>query len=166
MNPHDIRPLLLLFALLGISSAIGQASDSSALANQDLANARALLQAGRADIIRDELFMSEVESASFWPVYEEYHAEIMVVRDRQTMIITEFLKGNRAGTLDNNYAEDFIKNNFEIRADLLKIQENYIRRFQQVLPALKVARFYQLESQMDAQVNARLAIFVPLIEVM
>ena len=166
MTPHNIRPLLLLFVLLGISSAFGQASGSSVLENEDLANARALLQAGRAEIIRDELFMTEDESADFWPVYEEYHAEIMTVRDRQTMIVTEFLKGNRAGTLDNDYAEDFIKNNFEARSDLLKIQEKYIRRFHQILPALKVARFYQLEHQMDAQVNARLAIFVPLIEVM
>ena len=166
MTPHNIRPLLLLFALLGISSAFGQASDSNVLENEDLANARALLQAGRVEIIRDELFMTEDESANFWPVYEEYHAEFMTVRDRQTMIVTEFLKGNRAGTLDNDYAEDFIKNNFEIRSDLLKIQEKYIRRFHQILPALKVARFYQLESQMDAQVDARLAVFVPLIEVM
>ncbi len=166
MTPHNIRPLLLLFALLGISSASGQTSDSNVLENEDLANARALLQAGRAEIIRDELFMTEDESADFWPVYEEYHAEIMTVRDRQTMIVTEFLKGNRAGTLDNDYAEDFTKNNFEIRSDLLKIQEKYIRRFHQILPALKVARFYQLESQMDAQVDARLAVFVPLIEVM
>jgi hypothetical protein len=166
MTPHNIRPLLLLFALLGISSASGQASDSNVLENEDLANARALLQAGRAEIIRDELFMTEDESADFWPVYEEYHAEIMTVRDRQTMIVTEFLKGNRAGTLDNDYAEDFTKNNFEIRSDLLKIQEKYIRRFHQILPALKVARFYQLESQMDAQVDARLTVFVPLIEVM
>jgi len=166
MTPHNIRPFLLLFALLGISSAFGQAPGSNVLENEDLANARALLQAGRLEIIRDELLMTEDESADFWPVYEEYHAEIMTVRDRQTMIITEFLKGNRAGTLDNDYAEDFIKNNFEIRSDFLKIQEKYIRRFHQILPALKVARFYQLESQMDAQVNARLAVFVPLIEVM
>jgi len=166
MTPHNIRPFLLLFALLGISSAFGQAPGSNVLENEDLANARALLQAGRLEIIRDELLMTEDESADFWPVYEEYHAEIMAVRDRQTVIVTDFLKGNRAGTLDNEYAEDFIKNNFAIRTDLLKIQEKYIRRFHQILPALKVARFYQLESQMDAQVNARLAIFVPLIEVM
>jgi len=166
MTPYNIRPILMLFALFGTCSAFGQLSDQNILEDEDLANARALLQAGRIEIIRDELFMTEDEAAGFWPVYEEYHAEIMIVRDRQTVIVTEFLKGNRAGTLDNEYAEDFTENNFEIRADLLKIQENYVRRFHQILPALKVARFYQLESQMDAQVNARLAIFVPLIEVM
>jgi len=166
MSPTNIRHILIVLVLLGTGSAFGQASDQDILENEELANARALLQAGRVEIIQDELLLNDDESASFWPVYDKYHAEIMTVRDRQTMIVTEFLKGNRAGTLDNDYAEDFVKNSFEIRSDLLKIQEKYIRRFHQVLPALKVARFYQLESQMDAQIDARLAVFVPLIEVM
>ena len=164
MTPHNIRPLLLLFALLGISSAFGQASESDVLENEDLANARALLQAGRADIIREELRMSDEESAGFWPVYEEYHTDIMAVRDRQTKAIAEYMRIYKAGTLSNEYAERLVEDNFKTRSDLLEIQEKYVRQFRKVLPALKVARFYQLESQMDAQVDAQLAVFVPLVE--
>ena len=164
MSSITIRPLLTLVALAWTVVAFGQAGESDVLEDQDLSNARALLQAGRADIIREELRLSDEESAGFWPIYEEYHADIMVVRDRQTKAIGEFLRIYKAGAASNEYAERLVEDNFKIRSDLLKIQEKYVRQFRKVLSALKVARFYQLESQMDAQVDAQLALFVPLVE--
>jgi len=155
-----------MFAILGSAGAFAQSSDSNILNDQNLANARALLQAGRADIIREDLRMSEEESAGFWPVYEQYRADIMVIRDRQATLIADFLKTYRAGELTNEYAKWLIEENFEIKRGLLKIQEKYLRQFRKVLPELKVARFYQLGNKMDAESDAQLALFVPLVEEM
>ena len=41
-----------------------------------------------------------------------------------------------------------------------------MRLTDKVPPELKVARFYQLENKMDAELDAQLALFVPLVEVM
>jgi len=46
----------------------------------------------------------------------------------------------------------------------LKVQKQYLRKFRKVLPALKVVRFYQLENKMDAEIDAELAVFIPLME--
>ena len=46
--------------------------------------------------------------------------------------------------------------------DVIKIRENYAKKFQQVLPAAKVARFYQIENKLDALVNFVLASEIPL----
>ncbi len=158
------RYILALLPLLCSTVVLGQSSESSILRNQELASARSLLQAGRADIIREELRLSDEESAEFWPVYDKYHAEIMAVRDRQAKMIAEFVRRNREGVLTDEYAEDLIKDYFEIKGDLLNVQESFLERFRQVLPALKVARFYQLENKMDAGIDAQLALFVPLVE--
>jgi hypothetical protein len=164
MSHIKVRSIFVLLALFGTVAAHGQAPDSKVLENEEFENARALLQAGRAEIIRDELRMSDEESAAFWSVYEEYHVELRVVRDRQTAVILELLKRYRGGTLTNEYAEKLVKDKFQVRSDLLQVQEKYVSRFREVLPALKVARFYQLEGQMDAQVDAQLALYVPLVE--
>jgi hypothetical protein len=108
--------------------------------------------------------MSDEESAGFWPVYEEYHAEIMAVRDRQARMIADFLKMYRDGALSNEYAETLINDFFDIKSDLLTVQKRFVRKFRKVLPALKVARFYQLENKMDAEIDAQLALFVPLVD--
>jgi hypothetical protein len=39
-----------------------------------------------------------------------------------------------------------------------------VPRFREVLPVLKVARFYQLENKMDAEIDAQLALVIPLVE--
>jgi hypothetical protein len=81
-------------------------------------------------------------------------------------MVAELLRRYRAGSMTNEYAKVLISDNFAIKRDLLKIQENFVRQFEKVLPTLKVARFYQLENKMDAEVDAQLALFVPLIEAM
>ena len=164
MKCKAIGHLSIIVALLGSAVALGQNSESSALENPALANSRALLQAGREEIIREDLRMSDKESAGFWPVYEAYHAEIMAVRDRQARMIADFLKTYRDGALTNDYAENLIKDHFDIKGELLAVQKKFVRQFRKILPALKVARFYQLENKMDAEIDAQLALFVPLVE--
>jgi hypothetical protein len=132
--------------------------------NPELENARALLQAGRADIIREDLRMTDEESEGFWPVYEKYHAEIMVIRDRHAVMVAGFLLSYREGIFTDEFAEDLIDENFEIKRGLLKVQTKYVSKFRKVLPVVKVARFYQLENKMDAEVDAQLAFVIPLIE--
>lgn len=41
---------------------------------------------------------------------------------------------------------------------------SYIERFKAVLSVQQVARFYQLENKLDAEVDAQLALIVPLVE--
>ena len=48
--------------------------------------------------------------------------------------------------------------------DWLRVQQKFVRKFRKVLPEVKVARFYQLENKMDAEVEAQLAVVVPLVE--
>jgi len=160
------RFALATLLLLGSAIALGQDSASSILENQELANARALLQAGRADIIREDLRLTDEESAGFWPVYDKYQEELGVVRNRKAQMVADFLEAYRAGIIGDEYAAGMIKDHFEIKSDLLKIQKKYLRQFRKVLPELKVARFYQLENKMDAELDAQLAVFVPLVEAM
>jgi hypothetical protein len=164
MNRTIVRYSLILIATFGSVTALAQETGTEVLEDEQLVKARALLQAGRADIIREDLRMSDEEAKGFWPVYENYRADIMEVRDRQGRMIADFLKKYRAGELTNEYAEWLIEEHFAFKNGLLKVQKKHLRRFRKVLPALKVARFYQLENKMDAETDAQLALFVPLVE--
>ena len=102
---HDtFKYLLAIFSLACCGTVFGAAAD--VVENPELENARALLQAGRADIIREDLRMTDEESDGFWPVYEKYHAEIMVIRDRHAVMVAEFLLSYREGIFTDEFAED------------------------------------------------------------
>ena len=65
--------------------------------NAELEAARAELQAGRDQIIREDLQLSEDELSGFWPVYEQYVADLAVVRDRKSVLVGRFLAAYRGG---------------------------------------------------------------------
>ena len=164
MNHKIIRSLLVTALLAAGTIASAQQTDASILEDQRLAEARALLQSGRKEIISDELRLTEEEASAFWPVYEEYHSNVMVVRDRYAETIGHYIKNYRAGEITDDYAEKLIDEGLSFKGDLLKVQEKYLNKFKKALPIRKVVRFYQLESKMDADIDAQLADFVPLVE--
>jgi hypothetical protein len=46
----------------------------------------------------------------------------------------------------------------------MEVRKRYVSEFAKILPMLKVARFYQLENKLAADVEAELALLVPLVE--
>ena len=166
MKYSTVQFLSLVLVLLGGMAAHAQGFDSGVPENPELANARALLQAGREEIIREDLQMTEMESSAFWPVYNEYRYELMVVRDKHATMVAGFVQAYRDAAFTDEFAEKLIKDHFEIKSALLDIQKRYVPRLREVLPVLKVARFYQLENKMDAELNAQLALVIPLVEAM
>jgi hypothetical protein len=155
---------MTLLVLLAGLAAFGQAAASGTSDNPELANARALLQAGREQVIRDDLQLTEKEAAAFWPVYRGYRAEKRIVQDRRADMVADFLKRHDQDGFTDEYAEQLIKGHFDVETAILEVQMRYVPMFRGVLPALKVARFYQLENKMDAEVDAQLALVVPLVE--
>lgn len=163
-----MRKMFRAWAFLTIVTAsvpvLAQQAETGALDDPQLIAARELLQAGRADIIRDEIRFTESEAAAFWPAYEKYRADIMEVRDRHTLLVTDYLTAYRLGTVSEADAERFVDDVLEIKGDLLRLQKRHLKYFRKALPARKAARFYQLENKLDAELEAQLARFVPLVD--
>ena len=164
MNVKQFRFLWIILAVMLGTQALGRDTDSGETTDPGLTDARALLQVGRIEIIKDELRFTEEEAAAFWPVYEEYQSDLMDVRNRYADLLTTYSDLYRAGTVSEAFAEKLIDDYLDIQEDLLKIKRKYLDNFREVLPARKVTRFYQLENKIDADLAARVALVVPLID--
>lgn len=164
MFSNKIRYLVVFAAVIAGEAALGQATETSAAEDPEFKQARALLQAGRKDIIRDEIRFTDAEAEKFWPAYEKYRSDVLAVRDRHAMLVTDYLKAYREGTVSARYANTLIDDYLDIKSDLLKVQKKHLRHFRKALPARKAARFYQLENKLDVELEAQLALFVPLID--
>lgn len=154
-------------ALIGCACAglaMAQESGAPVLDDPALANARALLQAGRDDIIREEIYMTEAEAAAFWPAYRTYLAELKLLRDRRTETIAAFLRAYDKGTVSAADAERLVDEQLDFQAEVIELKRRHLPKFRATLPPHKAARFYQLENKLDAEVEAELAAFVPLID--
>jgi len=149
-----VAALLLSLPTIGL----GQQSED------EVAEGRAMVQAGREELIRSELRLSDEEAAAFWPIYEVYQAESAAIGDRYAAMLTEYVDRYERGDLSDEYAVGLLDVFFGVKRDLLDVQTNYLPKFMEALPALKVAQFYQLENKIRAEIDAQLAVVVPLID--
>ena len=133
-------------------------------AEEEIAQGRAMVRAGFDEIIREELALTAEEGELFWPAYAAYRSETRALMDRYTAMITEYMGRYDSGDLSDEYASDLMETFLGIKQELLDIKRNYLPKFKEVLPALKVARFYQLENKIEAEIDVQLASVVPLIE--
>jgi hypothetical protein len=148
--------LVLILGVAGFGTVIGQSSQIDQARNE--------LQAGRDQVIRQELGLTAEQQAEFWPIYRAYLARLAPLRDRKAQLVQKFVEAYEAGQFDDEFAEWLITENFAIKDAWLGVQKEFAAGFRTVLPVQEVARFYQLENKMDAEVDAQLALAVPLLE--
>jgi len=158
------RLILVAILLFGSNVVSAQQSGEVAADTDRVEQGRAMIREGRAELIRQELQLTDVEAAGFWPVYEAYRAKSDSVMDRYTSMLKGYLRRYDEGNLSDEYADELIATFFGIKRDLLDVQEAYLEQFRSVLPGLKVARFFQLENKTNAEIDAQLALAVPLID--
>jgi hypothetical protein len=149
-----VAPVALVLLSL---SAVGSAND-------ELADGRAMIQAERQNMVRSELHMTGKEAEEFWPVYSAYREKYDAVMRRYGEMIAEYLRRYDDADLSDEYANEMLDTYFGIQEELLQVQQEFLPEFRAVLPALKVARFYQLENKFNAEINAQLALVVPLVD--
>ena len=162
MNNRMIHALLLVALSISVAPTMAQSSEEDILQDKRVAEARALMQAGRDEIVELEMGLTKAEGERVWPLYRSYRADVMVVRDRVAVMIGSYLRAYEAGEISDEYAAGLLNDWLQYKEDLLKVQKQHVRKFRKVLPELKVVRFYQLENKMDAEIDAELAVFIPL----
>jgi hypothetical protein len=121
---------------------------------------RAELQAERTKLVAANLELTETEGAKFWPLYNEYRTEHSKLGDRTITLVEDFARNFDA--LTDEKAKDLLKQQFKIEDDRLKLRRSYAGKFEKVLPAKKVARYYQIENKLDAAVAYEAARGIPL----
>ena len=164
MNKRVAHVLCFMSLTLLATHSEARSPGQEVLEDEQVAEARELLQEGRDEIIKSEMQFTEAESERFWPVYKEYRAEVKAVRDRYVSMIAGYVKAYDAGELSDEYAGELIDEWLDYNKGMLKLQQQYVRKLKKILPVSKVARFFQLENKIDAEIDAELAATVPLIE--
>lgn len=145
---------------LGLALVAGSAAPAHAQAATEIELTRAHIQKARQAIIADAMHLTEDESLAFWPAYRDYRVDMARVGDRLVKVITEFVKADAA--LNDEQANRLMVEYLDIKAKDVSVKKKYVGVFRKLLPAPKVARFFQLENKLDAIVNYDLALTIPL----
>ena len=154
-------PIGITALLLGLSlPAVPCLAQGTGNVHDQIELTRAEVRANRQDIVRRLMDLTEEQSQAFWPVYRSYQEETAKLGDQRVVLIETYLKN--AATLTDEQAKELLDQSFKLREKQLALQKKYVGKFQKVIPGVKVARLYQIESVLDAVINANLHAELPM----
>ena len=148
----------LTITIIGISG-FAMAQDKPA-DNMEIVKEK--IQSDKKLFIATNMQLTESEANAFWPVYESYQAEIGELRDREIKLIEKFAASYE--TMSDDVAKKLLDDSLSIDSGHQKLRQSYLSKFRGVLSDKKVARYYQLESKIDAVMEYELARRIPLVK--
>lgn len=135
----------------------------------DPGNLRAFVELARSDIrtqkaviIAQNLPLTEDEAVEFWPVHREYECELGKILDERYAGIVQFVR--TYGAMSDAQATTLADKSFDLEEQRTALKRKYFKRFSEVVPAVKAARFFQIENQLNMALDLRVAGSLPLIK--
>ena len=153
--------LLLAFAAAN-STAIAQKETANGVeVEKDLNLLRRDIRAEKKKLIAANLPLTETEATKFWPIYDQYVAEMTKHNDEFFSIIKEYAANQK--TLTDAQASSMIKRWVEVQIARDQLRQRYIPQFEKVVPGKKVALFFQIDRRLYAVLDLQVASEIPLI---
>ena len=115
----------------------------------------------RREIVKANMLLTNSEAARFWPIYDEYRAEMNKIGDKRVKLITDFAANRNSMSEDEGMR--LLKERLDIEKEKNDLRDDYIKKFNKELSARTTARFFQIDQKLDAAVEAALAAKIPLI---
>jgi len=124
-----------------------------------IAVVRANMQADRTTLITTGMNFNDKEGAAFWPIYKEYEYERSRLDDRRAAVIKEYMQ--KYPNLTDSEAKAMADQMLDCASRLAELKKKYYKKFNKVLPALTVTKFFQLEHRVDLMMDMQVEASLP-----
>jgi len=112
--------------------------------------------------IAENLTLTDDEATKFWPVYEQYSAELKKITDTKNALIKEYAE--EYGSLTDEQADSLIRRWLDSDIAGFELRRKYLPIFRKVLPGKVTATFFQVEHRINAMIDLQLTSQLPLMQ--
>jgi len=159
---HFSRILLILLIGSGCTTAFAQReTDTGIEVEKNLELVRRDLRSEKKKIIAVNVPFTATEATKFWPVYDQYAAEMTKHYDAFYLIIKDYAANQK--TLTDDQAIKMIKQWADVQVGLAQTRQKYIPLFEKVIPGKKAALFLQIDRRLYELMDLQIAAQVPLV---
>jgi hypothetical protein len=132
------------------------------LADEQIALMQRQIDSARKQLIASNLKLTDAEAAKFWPVYQQYSAELKNFTDTKNALIKEY--ANEFGSLTDEQADSLIRRWLDLDIAIFELRKRYLPIFRKVLNGKITASFFQLEHRITAIIDLQLTSQLPLMQ--
>ncbi len=147
--------------------AIAAGLAAPAMAQTGTTNMDILRQKIKADkklVVAQNLNLTEAEGTAFWPVYDAYQKDLQQINQRLTAAILAYADAYNKGPVTNETAKKLLDEALAIDEAEAKLKTTTVPKVLAALPAMKAARYIQIENKIRAAVRYELAANIPLVQ--
>jgi len=120
------------------------------------------LRSKRKQLIAANLKLNDLEAAKFWPVYDQYIAELITINDRKFGLIQEY--ADNWGKLTNEQSLLFIRQWLDMDIAIAQLRQKYVPIVAKVLDGKKTATFFQLDRRIAMMLELQVSSQMPLVQ--
>jgi hypothetical protein len=139
----------------------------AALSNEDM-NLRAYMELLRTDVRKQKtdilgqmMQFDTDEAAKFWPIYNEYNAELTKIGDSRLAMIKKYAENYE--NMTDAVADELIQTATRNEQQRHDLKVKYYGRMKGALGAIAAARFLQVENQLLMLIDLQIASSLPVI---
>ena len=150
--------LMVTFAMLAFCP-LGRAQDQEPTIDSTIAVVRANMQADKDCPHHNRMNFNDKDGAAFWPIYRQYEYERSRLDDGRVAVIKEYTQ--KYPKLTDAEAKAMAEQMLDCDSRLAALKKKYFKKFNKVLPALTVTKFFQLERRVDLLMDMQVESSLP-----
>jgi len=156
----------IVVMLFGVAFVYAESNEfATQKANQEqIELLRSVLHVDRKEIVAQNMQLSSAEGQAFWPVYHSYRVATNRVKERFQGLVSVYIKLYGSDALTDKNASKILDDLLSFQQELVLVKISYLKRFKKVLPAIKVARFYQIDNRLDTFDLLKISQTIPLVD--
>ena len=162
MKKTVLSCLVLILTLAAAQSALAQRETANGVeVEKDLALLRRNLRSEKKQLIALNLPLTDAEATKFWPLYDQYAADMSKHYDEFYGVIKDYAANQK--TLTDEQAISMIKRWNTIQVALLQTRQKHIDAINNAIGGRKAALFFQIDRRLYALMDLQIASEVPLV---
>jgi hypothetical protein len=114
------------------------------------------------EIVAENLELTTEQAKIFWPLYDEYMAELALLGDKEVKLTEEYMLNFYL--MEEATASNLLDDVLNLERDKQSLKSEYIRKMKKVLPAKVVGKFYQIERRLSLLIDAEKVSRIPLLK--
>jgi Spy/CpxP family protein refolding chaperone len=164
MEDSMVTRLRLTTTVFAIAAALAVPvmAQNAATTNMDIL--RQKVKADKKLVVAENLNLTDAEGAKFWPVYEAYQKDLQQINERLAATIKAYADAYNKGPVADDVAKKLLDDAAAIDDAELQLKKTAMPKILAALPAMKAARYIQIENKIRAAIRYELAANIPLVQ--
>jgi hypothetical protein len=154
--------LMLAGIALTHEPLFSQSTATPTKSDQNLELLRKDLRSEKKKLVAANVSLTEAEAQKFWPVYDQYTAELAKVNDTKFSLIKEYAQDY--GSLTDAQAQSIIERWATADEATVQLRTKYVGIMRKVLPGKKAALFFQVDRRIGVLMDLQASSEIPLVE--